>query len=94
MSDPLAIRLKTLIVTKFRLGGLRPEDIADDERLIGSPCFGLDSLDALELGLAIEQEFGVTIGSHEESHQVLASVRTLAAYLRSRLDGVRTDTSP
>jgi acyl carrier protein len=90
MSDPLTLRLKTLIVATLKLDGVRPEDIPDDEPLIGSPRFGLDSIDALELVLAIEKEFGVKIGSSEESRQALGSVNTLAAYLRShsaRLSG-------
>jgi acyl carrier protein len=83
MSDPLTLRLKTLIVATLKLDGVRPEDIPDDEPLIGSPRFGLDSIDALELVLMIEKEFGVKIGSSEESRQALGSVNTLAAYLRS-----------
>lgn len=84
MSDPLRTRLKNLIVTTLKLEGVRPEDIPDDEPLIGSPRFGLDSIDALELVLAIEKEFGVKIGSSEESRQALASVTALADYLRTR----------
>ena len=87
MPDPLPLRLKLLIIATLKLDDVRPEEIPDDEPLIGSPRFGLDSLDALELVLAIEQEFGVKIGNSEESRQALASVNTLAAYLRSRLPG-------
>ena len=87
MSDPLSARLKNLIVTTLKLEGVRPEDIPDDEPLIGSPRFGLDSIDALELVLAIEKEFGVKIGSSEESRQALASVNALAEYLRTRTTG-------
>lgn len=87
MPDPLTIRLKALIVTTLKLEGVRPEDIPDDEPLIGSPRFGLDSIDALELVLAIEKEFGVKIGSSEESRQALASVSALAGYLRTRTPG-------
>jgi len=83
MSDALTLRLKTLIVATLKLDGVRPEDIPDDEPLIGSPRFGLDSIDALELVLMIEKEFGVKIGSSEESRRALGSVNTLAAYLRS-----------
>ncbi len=82
MSDPSILRLKTLIVTTLKLDGVQPADIPDDEPLIGSPRFGLDSIDALELVLAIEREFGVKIGSSEESRRALTSVNTLAAYLR------------
>lgn len=87
MSDPLSARLKNLIVNTLKLDGVRPEDIPDDEPLIGSPRFGLDSIDALELVLAIEKEFGVKIGSSEESRQALASVSALAGYLRTRTPG-------
>ena len=83
MTDPLVSRLKSLIVATLKLDGVRPEDIPDDEPLIGSPRFGLDSLDALELVLAIEKEFGVKIGSSEESRQALGTVNSLAAYLRT-----------
>ena len=84
MSDPLTDRLKTLIVNTLKLDGVRPEDIPDDEPLIGSVRFGLDSIDALELVLTLEREFGLKIGSSEESRKALASVGALAAYIRSR----------
>ncbi len=84
MSDPLLLRLKTLIVATLKLDDVRPEDIPDDEPLIGSPRFGLDSIDALELVLALEKEFGIKIGNSEESRNALASVQTIAAYIRSR----------
>jgi acyl carrier protein len=84
MSDPLTLRLKSLIIATLKLDGVRPEDIPDNEPLIGSPRFGLDSIDALELVLTLEKEFGVKIGSSEESRQALASVQALAAYLQAR----------
>jgi acyl carrier protein len=87
MSDPLTARLKQLIVVKLKLEDVRPEDIPDDEPLIGSPRLGLDSIDALELVLAIEKEFRVKIGSSEESRLALGSIRSLADYLRSHPAG-------
>lgn len=84
MSDPLLLRLKTLIVATLKLDDVKPEDIPDDEPLIGSPRFGLDSIDALELVLALEKEFGIKIGNSEESRQALTSVRTIADLVRSR----------
>ena len=83
MSDPLVARLKTLIVTTLKLDDVRPEDIPDDEPLFGSSRFGLDSIDALELVVKLEKEFGIKIGSSEESRQALASVGALAAYIRA-----------
>ena len=84
MTDPLTHRLQALICTTLKLEDVRPEDIPQDEPLIGSTRLGLDSLDALELVLAIEKEFGVKIGSSEESRHALTSVGTLVSYLRSR----------
>jgi acyl carrier protein len=87
MSDSLTLRLKTLIIATLKLDGTAPADLPDDEPLIGSPRFGLDSIDALELVLAIEKEFGVKIGSSEESRRALGSVNTLAAYIRAQKPG-------
>jgi len=84
MTADLTLRLQTLICTTLKLEDVRPADIPGDEPLIGSTRLGLDSLDALELVLAIEKEFGVKIGSSEESRQALTSVDTLVAFLRSR----------
>ncbi len=84
MAENFTLQLQTLIIATLKLEGLRPEDIPGDEPLIGSPRLGLDSIDALELVLAIERQFGVKIGSSEESRRALASVDTLAAYLQAR----------
>jgi acyl carrier protein len=83
MPDPLSARLKVLIVETLKLDDVRPDDIPDDEPLFASPRFGLDSIDALELVVKLEKEFGVKIGSSEESRKALASVATLSAYIRS-----------
>ena len=83
MPDPLIAQLKTLIVETLRLDDVRPADIPDDEPLIGSPRFGLDSIDALELVVRLEKEFGVKISTSEESRRALASVTALAAFIRS-----------
>jgi acyl carrier protein len=87
MADSQTLRLKTLIISTLKLDGVRPEDIPDDEPLIGSPRFGLDSVDALEIVLAIEREFKVKIGSSEESRKALATVNSLAAYLKANTPG-------
>lgn len=84
MSDPLATRLKIMIVETLKLDAAVPAEIPDDEPLLGSARLGLDSLDALELVVRFEKEFGIKIGSSEESRQALTSVTALAAYIRSR----------
>jgi acyl carrier protein len=87
MPDPLIARLKTLIVETLRLDDIQPEDIPDDEPLFASTRFGLDSVDALELVVRLEKEFGIRISSSETSREALSSVASLAAFIRSSESG-------
>ncbi len=88
MPDPLILRLKQLVVTTLKLEDVNPADMADDEPLIGSGL-NLDSIDALELVVTLEKEFGIKIASSEESRQALASIAHLAEYVRARADPAR-----
>ena len=88
MADPLCNRLKLIIVQTLRLEDITPEQIKDEEPLIGSGL-ALDSIDALELVVQLEKEFGIKISSSEESKQALASVASLAAFVRSHADPTR-----
>jgi acyl carrier protein len=83
MPDTLVPDLKVLIIESLKLEDVRPEDIPDDEPLFGSSKLGLDSIDALELVVRLERQYGIKIGSSEESRSALATVATLAAYLRA-----------
>lgn len=85
MPDSLTLQLKTLIIATLKLEHITPADIPDDEPLIGSAQLGFDSLDALELVLAVEKEYGVKIGNSEASRAALANVNTLATYIRSHV---------
>jgi len=88
MADPLTERLKQLIVETLHLEGIAPADIPDDEPLVGGGL-SLDSIDALELVVRLEKEFGIKIASSEEARRALASVKALAAYIRERSDPPR-----
>jgi len=88
MPDPLLARLKQLIVETLRLDEVTPSDIADNAPLIGGGL-SLDSIDALELVVRMEKEFGIKIASSEEARRALASVSALAAYIRERGDPAR-----
>jgi len=88
MADPLTLRLKHLIVDTLRLDDVAPEGIDDNAPLLGSGL-ALDSIDALELVVRIEKEFGIKISSSEESREALASVASLAAFVRTRADPAR-----
>jgi acyl carrier protein len=82
MADVLLVRLKQLIVDTLKLDDLRADQIPDDEPLIGSGL-NLDSIDALELVVQLEKEFGIKIRSSEETRAILSSVSHLAAYVRA-----------
>ena len=82
MLDDAALRfhLKRLIVESLHLEGLTPENIADDAPLFGEGL-GLDSVDALELVVALEKEYGLRIESHEVDKNVFASVASLSEFV-------------
>lgn len=86
MTNPTttAQRIKHLLVEKLHLEGLTPQSIEDDMPLFGEGL-GLDSVDALELVVALEKEFTLRIQSHEVGREAFASVATLAAYVDGRL---------
>jgi acyl carrier protein len=73
----LRLRLKRLLVDSLHLEGLAPESIEDDQLLFGEGL-GLDSVDALELVVALEREFGIEISSEEVGRDSFASIRALA----------------
>ncbi|HVR42762.1 MAG TPA: phosphopantetheine-binding protein [Thermoanaerobaculia bacterium] len=89
MSEQSTLRsnLKRLIVESLRLEGLTPEKIADDAPLFGQGL-GLDSVDALELVVALEKEYRISIKSHEVDKTIFASVASLADFVaRTRAAG-------
>ena len=77
-------RIKRLIVDALHLEGVSPSDIEDDAPLFGEGL-GLDSVDALELVVALEKEFLIRIQSHEVGKEAFASVNTMAAFIEGRL---------
>lgn len=91
MLDQAALRsqLKRLIVVSLHLEGLTPESITDDVPLFGEGL-GLDSVDALELVVALEKEYGIRIQSHEVDETVFTSVAHLAEFVdRTLAKGTR-----
>lgn len=77
-------QLKQLIIDTLNLEGMTCADIPTDAALFGPDGVGLDSIDALELGLALKNTFGVTLSSeNEEMRAHFYSVQTLADFIRS-----------
>ena len=81
MEQKLIPEIQSLIITTLGLEDIAPGDIDPDEPLFGEGL-GLDSIDALELGLALKKRWGITLTAEsEEARTVFSSVRSLAAYV-------------
>ena len=76
-------RLKEIVVTALDLEDLTVADIETEVPLFGEGL-GLDSIDALELGMAVRKEFDITFSKDPaENRKVFYSVKTLADYIES-----------
>lgn len=93
MADQLEDRLKVLIVETLALEDVPPESIETEAPLFGEGL-GLDSIDALELALAIHGEFGVrTEENDERNREYYYSVKSLADFIRSKQAEAETSTT-
>lgn len=72
--------LKELIVKELNLEGKSPSDIDDAAPLFGAGL-GLDSLDALQLAMSVEEKFGVRIPEGDDARKIFASVNALADHI-------------
>ncbi len=73
--------LARLIVESLNLEGVAPEDIEPEAPLFGEGL-GLDSLDMLELSMAVEQKYGVTLRSDDpDNEKIFASLRSLSTHI-------------
>lgn len=80
MSEELITQVKQLIIDSLRIEGMNPEEIETDEPLFGEGL-GLDSIDALQLVVAMEKDFGVIVPDAETGAVVFQSVRSMAQYI-------------
>jgi len=72
--------IKELLVKRLRLRDVAPESIDDHESLVKG-SLGLDSLDILELALAIEEVYGVKIADEQLGQEAFRSVASLAEFI-------------
>ena len=88
--DDLEQELKALIVEVLNLEDIKPDEIRSEEQLFGDGL-GLDSIDALELGVALRTRYGIKIDSvSEEVRSSFSTVRNLAAFVARWRDGKQT----
>ena len=83
MAD-LKQQIKELIISALEIEDIKPENIVDSEPLFGAGL-GLDSIDALELGVALKKKFGVKFSAdNADNKKYFASVDALAAFIEGR----------
>jgi acyl carrier protein len=73
-------KLKQQIIERLNLKTLKPADIGDDQALFVEGI-GLDSIDALELIVLLQQEYNIKLSNAEEGPAVFHSVRTMADFI-------------
>jgi acyl carrier protein len=78
--DKLMAQLKRQIIARLNLKDHKPEDIGDDQPLFVEGL-GLDSIDALELIVLLQQDYNIKLSKAEDGPKVFYSVRTMAEYI-------------
>jgi acyl carrier protein len=85
--DKLMSDLKSQIITQLNLQDIKPEDIGNDQPLFVEGL-GLDSIDALELIVLLQQHYNVKLSNAEDGPTVFKSVRTIAEYITANQNKV------
>jgi acyl carrier protein len=85
-------KLKELLIERLKFEDMTPDDIGDDDALFAGGL-GLDSIDALEIVVMLETEFGIKVKNESAARDNFRSVASLAAFVEQRLaekTGLRT----
>ena len=77
MDTDLKRRLKELLIDRLKFEDMTPEDIGDNEPLFAGGL-GLDSIDALEIVVMLESEFGIKVKNESSARDSFRSITTLA----------------
>lgn len=75
--------LKEKLIEQLNLEEMTPADIEDEAPLFGEGL-GLDSIDALEIIVLLDNEYDISISNPEEGREIFYSIDTLAAYIQSK----------
>jgi acyl carrier protein len=78
--DNLILEIKQEIIKVLNLEGITPEDIGNDTPLFGEGL-GLDSIDALELIVLLEKNYGIKLDDPAKGREIFRSVRTFAEFV-------------
>ena len=89
--DNLKEKLKVQVIERLNLKDLKPADIGDDQPLFVEGI-GLDSIDALELIVLLQQEYNIKLSNAEDGPRVFHSIRTMADYITANSSAVKVST--
>lgn len=78
--EELIEKLKLEVIAQLNLEDIAPEDINPDAPLFGEGL-GLDSIDALELIVLLEKNYGIKIEDPKDGKKIFHSIRTMAEYI-------------
>ena len=81
--EQLIADLKVQIIEALNLKHLKPEDIGDEQPLFVDGV-GLDSIDALELIVLLQQQYHIKMANPQDGPQIFKSVRSIAEYIQSQ----------
>lgn len=81
-------KLKEQVIERLNLKDLKPADIGDDQPLFVEGI-GLDSIDALELIVLLQQEYNIKLSNAEDGPRVFHSIRTMADYITANSASVK-----
>ena len=80
--EELILKLKNEIIEVLNLEGMTPEDINENAPLFGEGL-GLDSIDALELIVLMEKNYGIKLEDPKKGKEIFASIKTMAEYIQT-----------
>lgn len=84
--EELIDKLKVELIEALNLEEITPEDIDSEAPLFGDDGLGLDSIDALEIILILERNYGIKIENPAKGKEIFYSVRTLADYYNPQIE--------
>jgi acyl carrier protein len=90
MPIDLKRKLKELLIDRLKFEDMTPDDIGDDEPLFAGGL-GLDSIDALEIVVMLESEFGIKVRNEASARDSFRSVATLAVFVEQKLEEARAE---